>query len=290
MIRRKKCTYGYDEFGNDLYSNQGVTQPFGYTGYQIDSISNTYFAQAREYKSDIGRFAGEDWIKGNIVSLPSMNPYIYCLNNSIGLRDLNGKFPSLEDIEDWFIDGIYNVATVVDKYRIPIFVGGVLTLGAVTGGAAWGVITIPGETAALSSGALMGGVVGGAGNWIISGQNWDHLINGFAGGMISGIGMSSGLGFAIIGGALGSEFNTLVEEDKITLKKILVSALIGAVSAGVGYGLSEKVLGKSIYNDLIKDASEIDKKIIKLVFEYLKMLYDVTLESIWNTLSTVCDE
>ena len=41
-------SYGYDEFGNDLYGNQGVAQPFGYTGYRHDQISGTYFAQARE--------------------------------------------------------------------------------------------------------------------------------------------------------------------------------------------------------------------------------------------------
>ena len=53
-------TYGYDEFGQDLYRNPGQIQPFGYTGYQSDRIAETYYAQAREYRAELGRFAG--WI------------------------------------------------------------------------------------------------------------------------------------------------------------------------------------------------------------------------------------
>ncbi len=56
--------YGYDEFGRDLYENQWEARPFGYTGYQYDSITGTYYAQAREYKPDAGRFAEMDVIGG----------------------------------------------------------------------------------------------------------------------------------------------------------------------------------------------------------------------------------
>ena len=56
--------YGYDEFGQDLYRNPGQIQPFGYTGYQSDRIAETYYAQAREYRAELGRFAGVDIIKG----------------------------------------------------------------------------------------------------------------------------------------------------------------------------------------------------------------------------------
>ena len=49
--------YGYDEFGQDLYQNQESIQPFGYTGYQMDPIAGTYYAQAREYQPENGRFA-----------------------------------------------------------------------------------------------------------------------------------------------------------------------------------------------------------------------------------------
>ena len=65
--------YGYDEFGEDTYNTQGHLQPFGYTGYRYDNVADTYFAQAREYVPGVGRFAGEDWIKGSIEQPFSLN-------------------------------------------------------------------------------------------------------------------------------------------------------------------------------------------------------------------------
>ncbi len=85
-------TYGYDEFGQDLYGNQGIVQPFGYTGYQTDQIAGTYYAQAREYRADLGRFAGEDVIKGNLNTTFSLNSYVYCWNNPMIYNDLNGMW------------------------------------------------------------------------------------------------------------------------------------------------------------------------------------------------------
>ena len=66
-------------------------QPFGYTGYRYDNVADTYFAQAREYVPGVGRFAGEDWIKGNIEQPFSLNQYGYCWGNPIGLVDRDGK-------------------------------------------------------------------------------------------------------------------------------------------------------------------------------------------------------
>ena len=83
--------YGYDEFGEDTYCTQGHLQPFGYTGYRYDKVADTYFAQAREYVPKIGRFVGEDWIKGNIEKPFSLNQYGYCWGNPIGLVDRDGK-------------------------------------------------------------------------------------------------------------------------------------------------------------------------------------------------------
>ena len=97
--------YGYDEFGNDLYSDleeagipnpysrQGEEQPFGYTGYRYDDISGTYFAQAREYQPQNGRFTAEDVIKGNGAVPETLNRYGYCLGNPVGLVDLDGMNP-----------------------------------------------------------------------------------------------------------------------------------------------------------------------------------------------------
>ena len=92
-------SYGYDEFGNDFYGNQGLLQPFGYTGYTLDSISDTYFAQAREYDPMVGRFTAEDTIilcrdmpnRQRIIDPLSLNLYTYCQNNPIGYMDPSGQ-------------------------------------------------------------------------------------------------------------------------------------------------------------------------------------------------------
>ena len=86
-------TYGYDEFGQDLYRNQGHIQPFGYTGYQSDRIADTYYAQAREYRAERGRFAGVDIIKGFAAAPYTLNEYGYCWGNPMVLVDLDGREP-----------------------------------------------------------------------------------------------------------------------------------------------------------------------------------------------------
>ena len=93
-----KDSYGYDEFGQDLYGNQGVVQPFGYTGYQPERITGTYYAQAREYRPELGRFAAVDTIKGFTAAPYTLNEYGYCWNNPIGLIDTDGLLPR------WIID------------------------------------------------------------------------------------------------------------------------------------------------------------------------------------------
>ena len=90
-----QAVYGYDEFGEDAYNTQGQIQPFGYTGYRYDNVTDTYFAQAREYVPKIGRFVGEDWIKGNIEKPFSLNHYGYFWGNPIGLVDRDGKTPEM---------------------------------------------------------------------------------------------------------------------------------------------------------------------------------------------------
>ncbi|MGN0130946.1 MAG: RHS repeat domain-containing protein, partial [Lachnospiraceae bacterium] len=91
-------TYGYDEFGQDLYGNQGEIQPFGYTGYQSDRVTGTYYAQAREYRAELGRFAGRDIIKGYTAAPYTLNEYGYCFGNPMILVDPNGEWPQ------WIID------------------------------------------------------------------------------------------------------------------------------------------------------------------------------------------
>ena len=92
-------SYRYDEFGTDLLGNQGQLQPFGYTGYQRDTVAGTYYAQAREYDAWSGRFTGEDVVKGSVYFPISINRYLYCQNQPINYIDLNGL--SREDAREY---------------------------------------------------------------------------------------------------------------------------------------------------------------------------------------------
>ena len=110
--RSSYLSYGYDEFGNDLgkeleeagipnpYDGQGEEQPFGYTGYRYDDVGGDYFAQAREYLTENGRFAAEDVIKGNGAITKMINAYSYCWSNPLLWGDLNGLWPA-------WLEGIY---------------------------------------------------------------------------------------------------------------------------------------------------------------------------------------
>jgi len=85
-----QTVYGYDEFGEEVFGDQGKTQPFGYTGYQADNISRSCFAQAREYFPKTGQFGGEDIVKCDIYEPGLLNVYGYCNGDPINWADVDG--------------------------------------------------------------------------------------------------------------------------------------------------------------------------------------------------------
>lgn len=87
---------GYDEFGRMSAGSEAMLemQPFGFTGYRVDNVAGTYFAQAREYIPEQGRFAAEDRINGNIWLPLSCNRYAYCWDNPAKYVDSDGNFPA----------------------------------------------------------------------------------------------------------------------------------------------------------------------------------------------------
>ena len=105
-------SYRYDEFGTDLSGNQGQLQPFGYTGYQRDTVAGTYYAQAREYDAGSGRFTGEDVIKGSAAYPKTLNAYGYCWENPVNYVDWDGEETQAtidgraahKALQDYFLD------------------------------------------------------------------------------------------------------------------------------------------------------------------------------------------
>ena len=204
-----KESYGYGAFGEDLYGNQGEMQPFGYTGYQRDKVAGTYYAQAREYQADAGRFAGRDIIAGFVESPFSMNRYGYCFNSPMIFIDTDGEWPSLSDITNGIkktVGKAWEWAKENKNNLIKIGVGiGVAAIGVgitvATGGAALPAIVAAGKAIAISgvtSAALGGGIttaklavrgeLNEPGSWKeVAKSAWDGLADGVMwGGIMAG--------------------------------------------------------------------------------------------------------
>ena len=101
--------FGYDEFGVPEASK--IPEPtgelhLGFTGYTRDDISDTLFAQAREYMPEIGRFMGRDILKGRVEQPRSLNEYAYCHNDPVGFVDLNGMDAVLVNKEMEGVPGV----------------------------------------------------------------------------------------------------------------------------------------------------------------------------------------
>ena len=119
-------TYGYGAFGEDLYGNQGILQVFGYTGYQRDNVAGTYYAQAREYQAEVGRFAGRDILRGNVWNIQTQNQYKYCLNQPFHYIDPTGCTEECidnglneimeESVYGYIIDGLSISNAVIGTY------------------------------------------------------------------------------------------------------------------------------------------------------------------------------
>jgi RHS repeat-associated protein len=88
-------TYTYDAFGNLTTSTGTITNPFQFTGREVDSETGLDFYRARYYDSTIGRFISEDPIRFD----GGFDFYVYVENNPalyidpMGLIRYNKKPP-----------------------------------------------------------------------------------------------------------------------------------------------------------------------------------------------------
>ncbi len=79
--------YNYDEFGRPLGAVKldpnwsGPDNAISYTGYTYDHFAELYYAQARYYMPEVGRFISEDRWAGDLTQPGTLNPYPYVLNN-----------------------------------------------------------------------------------------------------------------------------------------------------------------------------------------------------------------
>ncbi len=90
--------YAFDEFGKE--QSEKKQNNVGYTGFIYDEFSGTYFAQAREYNPDLGRFLARDLVQGLQSAPYTMNNYAYCWNRPMTFVDYDGAFPSYRDVQE----------------------------------------------------------------------------------------------------------------------------------------------------------------------------------------------
>jgi RHS repeat-associated protein len=86
-----QARYRWDAWGNLRSSAGGSFNLFGFTGYQKDGETGLYYAKARFYDPEVGRFLSEDPLAGPAENPPSLHKYLYAFNNPTVYRDLDGR-------------------------------------------------------------------------------------------------------------------------------------------------------------------------------------------------------
>ena len=85
-----------DKDGNDVSGNPdhiANINPFRYRGYYYDVETGWYYLNARYYDPNVGRFINADSQLNTSLGVVGANLYVYCLNNSVNMIDVIGKYP-----------------------------------------------------------------------------------------------------------------------------------------------------------------------------------------------------
>ena len=99
----------YNEFGMPTIDKPNISNPFGFTGYQTENIAGMYYAQARYYKPQVGRFISEDPIRDQL------NWYGYCANNPLKFFDPLGL--ECEELNTGINSPLNHLKAFLDKVR-----------------------------------------------------------------------------------------------------------------------------------------------------------------------------
>lgn len=80
------ASYNYDAFGKIRAKQGTITNPFAYTGRELDPTGLYYF-RARYYDPALGRFLANDSASAPLDEPLELNPYLYVRNNPLGAVD-----------------------------------------------------------------------------------------------------------------------------------------------------------------------------------------------------------
>lgn len=218
-----KTVFRYDEFGipfDNEDSNENGMLNFGFTGYTYEPVGGLYYAQARYYHAEMGRFITMD-------NYPcDLNRYRYCYNNPLIYVDYDGN--------------VVITTAVIGTMALGAVIGAGIGGGAEAASQKisnpesdldWGKIIIEAGAGAIS-GALTGSPIGplgaAAGNALIGGVKsitkdlYDNKVNdaNISGGRIlknAGFDAVTGLAAGAFGGA-GAHHPTVSGNNVINVK------------------------------------------------------------------------
>lgn len=97
--------YQYDAWGNPRATVGSSFSPFGFTSHERDDETGLYYAKARFYDPEIGRFLTEDPFEGFDNDPPSLHRYLYAKSNPLIYVDPTGEVAFIEAIRDFFREG-----------------------------------------------------------------------------------------------------------------------------------------------------------------------------------------
>jgi len=208
---------GYDEFGASLYTSFR-NQPFTFTGYQFDPVADTYFAQAREYNPQLGRFISQDthWHPRNMI----YGDYSFSINNRVQIPNALAMISS---------QNLY--AYVMNNPNIHVDPDGEIPVLAVT----------------MGVGALIGGAVSAGANIVAQttlGGGWSNISWGEVGvsalsGAASGALAGSGVGIAgVVAGNAAISATSYVGTQMVNNEEITISGALINAGVGAGFGLA----------------------------------------------------
>jgi RHS repeat-associated protein len=98
--------YQWDAWGNERLTSGSSFNLFGFTGHERDLETGLYYARARFYDPEVGRFLSEDPAAGDPLNPPSLHRYLYAYQNPTVFTDPSGEIALIDNL----IGGVVSVA------------------------------------------------------------------------------------------------------------------------------------------------------------------------------------
>lgn len=231
----------YHPFGEPAFLT-GVDDPHGFGGHLLDEISGLYFAGARSYAPDIGRFISPDpmLLARPEVGIPNPqlhNLYAYCGNNPMVYADPHG-LSLWGAVFGGLVGSLVGAAFFVGSGGNPVLAG---VMGGYVGGTVAG--GIDGGTRGAVIGGCLGaatGLIGGAAAWSVSSVG--AYLGGEAGRTVATSALST---VAALTNAGAGVYQILAHGNP----DLLVGTAAGFVGALIGSTIVNVAIMKSVYDN-----------------------------------------